>query len=181
MDYSSNYIPVPPVFWSFETGSLFARCALCSSDLLQEGSNYVIEKAMAQGEVIFEHAICLDCRDKMYDELSLKSRQLIENYFSEHVDISQRCHKMMENHGMNPDKWLDHCLVKGTAVSTLDEYQMYGYCVDSDLVFNEAPYVLSSQVIEDLLELISPETRGVIDEYSERLFGIDLPQGFVVL
>ena len=79
------------------------------------------------------------------------------------------------------DPWLDRCLIKGTSVDSLEEYQIYGFCIDRDLVFNGAPYVLSGEVIEDILKLLSPETRGVIDDYSERLFGLDMPQGFVMV
>ena len=43
------------------------------------------------------------------------------------------------------------------------------------------PYMLSGAVIDELLNLLSNETIGVLDDFSEKLFGIDIPQGLILV
>ncbi len=41
-----EYIPVPKVFHSFATGMPFQQCKICEKNLLLDGTQYVIEKAI---------------------------------------------------------------------------------------------------------------------------------------
>jgi len=54
-------------------------------------------------------------------------------------------------------------------------------CIDKDLVFMEMPFMISEAVIEDLLVLLSDETRGFLENFSDRVLGIDMPKGFVLI
>ena len=181
MDMHHDYIPLPEIFWSFETGKPIEHCSLCGRDLMVAGTNYLIEKAFLKGETIFEHALCLGCYQKTHESLSEESRARINAYFSEHVDMDRRQEALMQEHGADHEKWIGHCLVKGFPVQEVEEYQLYGFCIDQDLVFSGAPYVLCGEVIEEILELLSPETIGVMNDLSEKLFGIDAPKDLLVL
>ncbi len=180
MDELGNYIEVPEEFWSFETGKPLAACRLCGKDLMMEGTNYLIEKAFRNDETIFEHAMCLDCYAKCHESMSDESKIRIRDYFAEHVDMKQRDLDLLERHGTDHSKWLGHCMVKGYPLAECGEYQIYGYCIDKDLVFSGAPYALSGEVIEEILELLSPQTLGVMKDLSAKLFGIDAPKDLLV-
>jgi len=176
-----HFCPVPETFWSFETEAPFNRCSVCDKDLLEPGTNYIIEKAFQRKETVFEYAICTACHLQLRKEISPQSQKLFENYFHEHVDFAQRPSEMIQWHGINHTKWLSHCLVKGTPIEECEEYQIYGMCIDKDLVFMEMPFMISEAVIEDLLVLLSDETRGFLENFSDRVLGIDMPKGFVLI
>lgn len=180
MEKYSDFIPVPEVFWSFETGQPMKRCKLCDCDLMAEGTNYLIEKAFKNGETIFEHALCSECHGKCAAELSLDSRARIATYFEENSDIKGRFTEGMERFGTDPDQWIGHCMVKGYPLHDCGEYQLYGFCIDNDLVFTGAPYMLCGEAIDEILDLLSPETRGAIGEMTDRLFDIDLPKDLLI-
>lgn len=181
MDEHHDYIPLPEIFWSFETGKPIEHCSLCDRELIIAGTNYLIEKAFLKGETIFEHALCLDCYQKTHESLSEESRERISAYFSEHVDMNQRQDTLMEQHGTDLEKWIGHCMVKGFPVREVEEYQLYGFCTDKNLVFSGAPYILCGEVIDEILDLLSSETLGVMNDLSEKLFGIDAPKDLLVI
>lgn len=175
-----NDIPVPEIFWSFETGGPMERCGLCNRDLTLEGTNYLIEKAFREGETMFEHALCLHCHLECVEELSAESLGRIQAYFDEHVDLAKRPARLLEDYGTDPRRWLGHCLVKGYPIDECGEYQIYGFCIGRNLIFNGAPYLLSGEAIEDILGLLSSQTLGTLGEISDRLFGIDAPKDLLV-
>ena len=181
MQFSDNFTPIPEKFWSFETGEPFKTCSLCGIDLTEPGTNYLIEKAYKKEEVLFEYAMCWDCKSNISKELSRKSLELIANYFDEHVDIEKRLEEGIEKKGLNADNWLEHCLIKGTPIAEADEHHICGQFVDEDLVFSGFPYALSDKAMEDLVELLSDETRGSLDDFSKKLFDIDLSNPVLIL
>ncbi len=181
METYENFIPIPNDFWSFETGKPFEKCSSCNRNLFKPGTNYFIEKAIHGAETVFEYAMCLDCYENLYNELSIRSRKLIENYFDEHIDIEKRNRNFIQTYGMRCDQWLSKCMIKNRPREDCKEYQLYGFCIDKDLVFNGMPYILCSDVIEDLLELLSHETLGTLNEFSGCIFDIDLPQNVLMV
>ncbi len=181
MQFFYEYIPVPEELWSFETGAPIQSCALCNCDLFTEGKNYLIEKAFKSNEVIFEYAMCTECREKLSGELSEQSKKLIDHYFSEHVDFEQRRLECLEAYGLDYARWVERCLVKDKPRSKCREYQLYAWCIDRDIVFTGMPYMLSSDCIDDILELLSEETLGVINDFSNKVFGVDLPKDLLII
>ena len=127
MQHFSEFIPVPEELWSFETGAPMQRCFMCDCDLFEEGTNYLIEKAFKGDEVLFEYAVCFECRMKLQDELSKKSLQLIYNYFAEHVDFERRRVEFLDRYGMDYGKWVERCLVKDKSRAECAEFQVYGW------------------------------------------------------
>lgn len=176
-----DYAPIPKDFMSLETGDVFKNCSLCSRPLLLGDIPYIIEKAYRKKETIFEYAMCLECYEKFHDSLSLKSRKLIENYFEEYVDLDQRYDSLIANKGRKTRSWLAHCLIKGTPRWQCEEYQICGLFDGEDIVFNGLPYLISGAAVDDLIQLLSPETLGAMNEMSDRIFGIDQPQSFFIV
>lgn len=176
-----HFSPVPKVFWSLETGMPFSRCSMCACDLMEEGVNYLVEKAYQKKEALFEYAMCYECYLGVQESLSEQSKKLIANYFEEHVDFDSRMSRMLEKNGKRTRSWLAQCMVKGTPRWKCEEHQIYGWLVDKDIVFNGMPYMRSGAVIDDLLKLLSPETTGALDDLSDKLFVLDLPQSVLLV
>lgn len=181
MEYFHDYGPIPKVFWSFESGEVFRTCSMCDCDLLAPGTNYLIEKGFKKEEPIFEYAMCLDCVEKHLESLSVTSRKLIKNYFDEHVDLEQRRSELIAKHGRRTRSWLSRCMITGKPLSMCDEHQIYGWFVDKDIMFSGMPYMLSGQVMDQILDLLSEETIGVLNDFSEKVFGIGPPKRVIII
>lgn len=181
MPEENHSIPVPEIFWSFETGKPMRRCSLCHCDLMAEGTQYLIEKAFRDGETMFEHALCLQCHFQCLEEMSEESIDNIQAYFAERVEPGDRPALLLEQYGTDHKRWLGKCMVKGYPVEECGEYQIYAFCSGRDLLFSGAPYMICGEVVDEILELLSSETRGTLADLSDRLFGIDAPNDLLVI
>ncbi len=173
-----EYVPVPKVFHSFATGMPFAHCIACEKHLLENGTQYVVEKAIKKypgfqaHDVIYEYAMCIDCTAAMRQTLSGDSLAVIEHYFETRVDLVERRSRLLQKAGMNVHEWISHCLLTGTPESELNEFQLYAHCDGGDLLFSYLPYMISAQSLNELSDLISPETKDVLDDFIDEHFGL---------
>ncbi len=174
-------IPLPKTFWSFETGQPIEKCGLCGCNLLNPDLHYVIEKAFKERETIFEHALCIDCHAVSISQMSIESMEHIRSYFSERVDTEKRQFEGAEQFSNDHEQWMAHCMVKGYPASECGEYQIYGFCNGGNLIFDVAPYLLSGEVIEEIMDQLSSETIDALSEISDRLFGLDAPKDLLLI
>jgi hypothetical protein len=173
-----EYIPVPKTFHSFATGKPFDRCVVCEKHLLENGTQYVIEKAIKKypgfgaQDVIYEYAMCIGCTTRMREALSGESLVVIDQYFDARVNLVERRNRMLRTAGLNVDAWLSHCLLTGTPQEDLSEYQLYAHCDGPDMLFSYLPYMISAQALSDLSDLISAETKDILDDFIDEHFGL---------
>ena len=84
---------IPKEFYSFETKAPFEFCIECNKYLLDEGTEYLIEKAIKNYEgyeaqdVIFDYAICMECAEDMRNQISKESWESMMRYFQENIDM----------------------------------------------------------------------------------------------
>ena len=166
---------IPKTFYDFE-GNPFSECKVCGAELLESGRMYMIEKAVKVypdnlGEtVVFEHAICLACADEMSNQLSKDSREAVQKYF-------QQVAQQLQTEAFLNDEEIqvnsESCLVSKKPVSACTEYQRYATC-KGDKLFEGAqpPFALSGEVMEEIQDLLSEETRDFLDNFMETHFGI---------
>jgi len=179
MDQKRNLVPIPEIFFSTENNKYFKECMVCGCNLLEEGTQYVIEKAIKQyddysaTDIIFEYAICIKCHAesiKAYSEYSLAN---IQNYFLENITYNpQRAalkNRLEEEGYFNIDDWTSHCMIKGTPVKELKEYQIGCHCIGNKMYASAMPFVIGEQAIEEIGLLVSNETidqmNGFVDEF----------------
>jgi hypothetical protein len=173
-----EYIPVPKTFHSFASGKPFDRCVVCEKHLLENGTQYVIEKAIKKypgfgaQDVIYEYAMCIGCTTRMREALSGESLVVIDQYFDARVNLVERRNRMLRTAGLNVEAWLSHCLLTGTPREDLSEYQLYAHCDGPDMLFSYLPYVISAQALSDLSNLISAETKDILDDFIDEHFGL---------
>jgi hypothetical protein len=97
------------------------------------------------------------------------------------VDVEHRRSRCLEEFGTDPQQWIGHCMIKGYPLRECDEYQLYAFCIDEDLVFSGAPYMICGEAVEEIMNLLSSQTLGALAELSDRLFGIDAPKDLLLL
>lgn len=173
-------IPVPEIFWSFETEEPIRHCLVCQKDLIESGEHYLIEKAFSQGEVVFEYALCIACHSGLVQELSENSLKLIQNYFEEHVEMEKRRQRIANEFDGTVLPWLSRCMFTGKSVLESNEYQILGMCTGDELVIGDLPHAISGEAIEAIMNLLSDKTKGFMDDFTGKYFGVptgaDLPR-----
>ena len=164
---------IPATFKTFVSEEYFQNCISCNKYLLKGKTQYVIEKAVKNNNVEFEYAMCLDCAEKMRENLSDISLERIGKYFENHVDLFDKRNYFLEQKFTTVDDYLSTCLINGTNISSLDEYQIFAYCEDDKLLLSYFPYMISHRAIEEMQELLSAQTKDELDDFTKRHF--DLP------
>ena len=164
---------IPPEFYSDLTGQPFDSCINCGKNLLIPGTIYMIEKAIVQTQphltknTIFEYAMCYSCWEETKKSLSAESLQNMQDYFAERVDFQKRNSVLKESDEM--DDWLGSCIVKGKHKNELKEYQIACQCDGPLMAYHFLPYLISGEVMDEVMDLLSEKTLGEMDDFKNRL------------
>lgn len=151
----------------------------CNCSLLEKETQYVIEKAIKQykdytaTDTIFEYAICMKCHAEFIKSYSESSLQNLQNYFMENLNHNPKredLKKRFENDGdFNIDEWLGHCIIKGTPIRMLKEYQIGCHCIGDKMIVSGMPFLIGDEAMAEISQLLSNETidrmNGFIDEF----------------
>jgi len=168
-------IEIPKAFYSYETGKPFEKCIECGKYLLDDDTEYLIEKAIktydgySAIDTVFDYAICMDCAEKMRNEISKKSWASMMDYFQKNVDFESR----LSHEKSNWEDYVDRCLVTNKKISECKEYQIYAHCKGKYLNLDNPPYALSSEAIDEIMNLLSNETLGEMNKFFNKHFSPD--------
>ena len=171
-------LPIPEVFLSSDTKAPLTHCIQCDYDLMKGDRFYMIEKvfkryaALDKTEVLFEYAICSHCYEKMKESLSVESMFNLSNYMMENTDFAAM-QKRIEEHPDDPEKWLSHCMIKGTPKEDMTEFQM-GACFKGDRLATNfmPPFMIGELAMEEMNGLLSKETKDEMDGFMDDHFGV---------
>lgn len=164
---------IPKEFFSFETNAPFERCIECDKYLLDDDTEYLVEKAIknydgySAKDVIFDFAICMDCMHERSKEISSESATKISEYFQNNIDIEKR---IAQNES---DDVLNKCMIKGTDISACNEYQICGYFKGKKMNIKNPPYLISGEVMEELMPLLSDKTVDEMNGFFNKHFSPD--------
>lgn len=169
----SNRIIIPKLFYDSLSDSPFTNCLMCNRHLLMNPTTYIIEKAFRKNPAftkpgpIFEYAMCLDCARKLSENFSKKSTLNIQNYFADNFNY-QKCLEMMlaPEYDTNIELFLKNCIIKGTPVEELTEYQYVGYFYGQYLMGDDPPFMISGIVADEILSILSEQTLEELDDFT---------------
>ncbi len=169
---------IPKVFYHSDTKTPMTNCIDCDYDLMLGDRYYMIEKvykryeALDSVQVLFEYAICNQCYDKMKEGLSVESMFTLSNYMLNNTDL-EGMQKRIEENPRDAKKWLTHCMIKGTEVSDMNEFQI-GACFKGNELVTDfmPPFVIGGAAMEEITELLSKETKDEMDGFMDDHFGI---------
>lgn len=160
---------IPKIFQKTDGGH-FATCVLCERNVLRPAVDYFIEKSFRQlpgrnkAESIIEYAMCSACALKMHHELSVESRQRIQQYFQERANFKLQ-EALLEPKRQPVGKWIAQCLVTRQPLKKQPEFSVYAHAYGKRLVYGAFPYALSGTVMEEINELLSAHSRQVLDDF----------------
>ena len=171
--YGLPYIPVPELFFPFESKEPFKECSRCSKELIDSNTEYFIEKALKPNDTIYEYAVCYSCAESVQRKMSEDSLQKVNDFFAKRMRLLEHRHLMLEKHDLDYSFWLDHCVVEGTPASEMQEYQIMAHCQGPNMIFSVFPYCLGSNAADQLVSVLSAETLEELDHLGDEL--IDIP------
>ena len=90
LNFPQRWIEIPKQFHSLYHEGPFPKCVDCECDLLNEPTQYFIERVFRGKEPICEMAMCLDCREKIAEELSEESMVKMKMFTDERFDPEMR-------------------------------------------------------------------------------------------
>lgn len=96
----------------------------------------------------------------------------VRSYFDRHVDLIDRRKILLAKDEVLVEDWMDRCLVKGTPITELEEYQVLAHCDGKDLLFTLFPYAIGGEAINEISLLLSNKTLGEIDGFMDDHFGL---------
>ncbi|MDF1810639.1 MAG: hypothetical protein P1V20_00425 [Verrucomicrobiales bacterium] len=158
--------PVPEDFFSFETGEPFEVCIECKSDITGPNSDYIIEKAWQDDELIYEYALCESCCRDLRGEMSKESMKYLKKALRKPVLKTT----------------IDGCRCCGLPRLELPGYTLIGSCLGREMIFWNVPVLICEPCLAIIAEGLSKQTRDIMDDFEERNFPgppeaeIDLPK-----
>ena len=171
--HDESTLLIPKIFYSDATESLIERCVHCDRYLLEAGTHYMIEKSIKNypnlhaTDTIFEYAICVPCILKLRESLSQLSMQRIQYYFLQHSDFQHRLNLALSGQARDLSSMIGECMVKKRPVSEFDEYQIACECSGTQMLYGFLPYALSGEAMEEMMELLSRQTRDELDRFRD--------------
>ncbi len=174
---SDYLIDIPEKFYSDGEGEPFKKCVVCGKDLLEEGTHYVVEKAIKNYKgtdvtsTVYEYAMCMDCYMEMQQSMSEESLQNMQRYYENFVQKRGSSVMMIDLSKFNLDEWLSKCFFKEKPVGEMEEYQIMGQFNGNHMVLNTPPMAIGEEVMEEMAKLLSKKTRGEMDRFRERFLG----------
>lgn len=168
-------VPIEKAFHSFEAEAPFTHCIECEKYLLDEGTEYLIEKAVRnyQGfraeDVIFDYAICLECAQELQKGISKHSLSVMQDYMQRHFASEGRVSQLRESEG-RIDQLINKCMVTGKDAAKCEEYQIFAFCNGNKINLTMPPYMVSGQVLDELQELLSDSTRDHLNGFFNKHF-----------
>jgi hypothetical protein len=171
---SSLRIPIPKLFHSLEHEGPFVNCTMCGSSLRGRDDRYIVQRVFQQDEPILELAMCMSCRDEQSLELSDESRERIEQYIRQTLDLQPRVEKITQIESIDSlDPWLNECLLTGHTWSTVSRRSICGICYGDELELGHLfPYMITGVAEEALSDRVSQKTRDWLSDFVGTHFGM---------
>ena len=174
--FSPEFANIPTAFHSVEFDGPFQKCMICHRALLDDSENpYLIEKIYRGKEAIVEMAICVPCLMEMQNEISEESAKTIKNEFQNKIDWDQRYARLSgeeDDSVVDPERWLDQCVVDGTSKETCTSFQICGLFLGDQIMLGQLPYLISGKAIEKISKKLSKKTRDHMQDFVEGQFGM---------
>lgn len=166
----SRWISIPPVFQSLYHEGPFPKCADCDCDLLNSNKLYLIDRTFRGTEPIYEYAICLDCRQKLTQDLSKESVQRITAWQEERFDPMARLEKVQLWDEEHIDSWLGECVFTKAPKDDCRGHQILALCQGSNMSIDMLPIMISAEASDEAQKLLSKSTRDRLEDFSNDIF-----------
>ncbi len=186
---------IEKAFKKTEVINEYAVCMSCAQDMqsrMSKESMKAIENYMMTNSKMFERQremeqiaeriqILLNEKESLQSKERKPSRSdefdaLLDNdiFDAEVLEIIEKeLNKLENDKEALYDKWFSHCSIKNTARSDQEEYTIQGMFMGDKMVQNHMyPQMLGTVALEEIQELLSPETKDELNRIKEEFFNI---------
>lgn len=165
-------VEIPPVFKTSVSEENFSTCISCEKNLLENETEYVIEKIYQNSNVEIEYAMCIECVEETRKNFSEESLHRLNEYFEKRTDSIFNHYNKLSTKNAEVNEYISNCIFNGKSVHQLKEYQLVAYCKGNKLLLSAAPYMVSGDIIEEVQELLSAKTKEELDRFMDKHFGL---------
>lgn len=177
MDNPDFKIDIPKRFYSDAEGTPFDHCNVCGKWLLDEGTSYVVEKAMKNYEgfdfssTIYEFAICTPCHMKMQKGMSEESMANLQSYYAHFMEERKNRPIHIDLHSFDLDQWLSKCFFKGDTIRDMKEYQIVAQFNGSKMLLTAPPMIIGETAMNEMSALMSDKTIDEMNGFRDKFLG----------
>ena len=152
-------------------GGWYRRCVRCDAAIDGPDQLHYVERALRDGEPMFEFALCQACVREVGDELSDESMLRLGSFLLAHLDVDDRQERLEDADDAGP--LVDRCLLSRRPRTELQEFQVWAWCRGPALVADAfAPAVVSGSMMEQLASGLSRQTRDSMDGFIRDHLGL---------
>ena len=189
---------IPRLFHSVYSDGPFQQCIQCERDLLSSAAPYLIQKNFVGREAVFEMAICIQCQQRMNQELSAETKAAMERFRVERLGgIADGQQSATPEHAggstdfqdeiiveMDPDvavQWhsnIDHCLFCDRLRRLSHRHILAGVFFADRMIVQAAgpqgvrmPHMMCEDCTMELDRLVSRQTRDEWNRFVDEHFG----------
>ncbi|MCG8475951.1 MAG: hypothetical protein MI784_10805 [Cytophagales bacterium] len=148
-----------------EEGEPMGACLMCG-EKFREDSVYTVTKVyknyprLDSCQLLFEHAVCLDCVEKTKGSLSEASKQALEEYQQANVTVTPEA----------LERWSECCLFSGIRLADEEEYAYYGIFGGGQIMEGTFPFAVGQTAMEEMYALLSASTKEFLDNFIDKHF-----------
>lgn len=168
-----SFKEIPQEFHSDLDQKPFCNCTFCGTNLREGEKTYMVEKSIKVNpnngtkNTAFEYAICMACQQRKMEAMSVESVQNIQNYMMENFVMEE----WEEQTNSNQDPF-SKCMVTGTPVEELEEYNIVGQFMGDKMVEGQFPILISPSIGEEIQELLSQQTKDEFDDFMDTITNV---------
>lgn len=149
----------------FEKNTPFLSCSFCNKDF-KENEVYYVEKAFKHhlnfksSDVILEYALCNKCMLEIRANLSIESKERIDNYFESNLK----------------QEYLQsgtQCCIYGDSIYDEKEFQVVAVAKNGSLIEGGRLLILGAKAMDEIQELLSAQTKEELNNFFDSI--IDMP------
>ena len=158
---------IPEKLYSDKTGKPFENCSVCGEAFKDQ--LHFVEKAYHRNlgddahSVIFEYAICENCKREMLREVSQESMMRMQQFMMEHQEELDE----MRNAAFD----LNECSFTGQKLNEMDEFHVVAVIRNGKTEMS--PIVFGLHIMEVYQNLLSEKTKEFFDDFYDDF--IDIP------
>lgn len=168
-------LEIPNDFYSDVDEKPFIECKVCHRDLSKGDIPYTIEKAFKRIDderdiTLFEIAICMPCAQEQSQKMSKESQKYMMSVLGDSSFLKKRQDLWEKDWRQN---WKSSCIFSDDEIHVNDEYHIVGYFQGNKIIQNMAPFLIGQNVLEEIQENLSAETKDEMDHFGDQFLGPD--------
>lgn len=124
---------------------------------------YIINQSYVGDECVFEFAMCMDCREKMNEQLSEQSRVAMFDFIYDRADMESR--EAILGNDSETDSYIETCITCSKARAQSKSYTLGAMFAGNHLIKGPFPMLICGDCEAKMAETISDETRNFWDNF----------------